>query len=274
LSPEGELIDKLTTLNHISETLNQAVDVRGVLNDALADMVKLMGLETGWIFLKDSAAQERWAGSGYLLAAHHNLPPALELHSAAAWDGGCTCQQLCDESCLHQAYNEVHCSRLREVSGDRRGLAMHASTPLRAGDRILGILNVAGPDWSDFSPAALSILTNVGNQIGTALERARLFDLLQERRIHDQVALLDLSQQLLARRNLDDLIGYLVDQVRQMLEIDACALVLPSADLTVLSFQAASGWHVATSRAVQGWCGAHSNLSWSRISKRMTLLPG
>jgi serine phosphatase RsbU (regulator of sigma subunit) len=244
LSPEGELIDKLTTLNHIAETLNQAVDVRGVLNDALADMVKLMGLETGWIFLKDSAAQERWAGSGYVLAAHHNLPPALDLHSAAAWDGGCTCQELCNESCLHRAYNEVHCSRLRKVSGDRRGLAMHASTPLRAGDRILGILNVAGPDWSAFSPAALSILTNVGNQIGTALERARLFDLLQERRIHEQIALLDLSQQLLARRDLDNLIGYLVDQVRQMLEIDACALVLPGADVTVLSFQAASGWRV------------------------------
>jgi serine phosphatase RsbU (regulator of sigma subunit) len=244
LSPEDELIDKLTTLNHIAETLNQAVDVRGVLNDALADMVQLMGLETGWIFLKDSAAQERWAGSGYMLAAHHNLPPALDLHSAAAWDGGCTCQKLCNESCLHQAYHEVRCSRLGGVSGDRRGLVMHASTPLRAGDRILGILNVAGPDWSSFGPAALSILTNMGNQIGTALERARLFDLLQERRIHEQIALLDLSQQLLARRNLGDLIGYLVEAVRQMLEIDACALVLPNANGGLLGFWAASGWRV------------------------------
>jgi serine phosphatase RsbU (regulator of sigma subunit) len=242
LSPETELIDKLTTLNHIAETLNQAVDVRGVLNDALEHLVKLMGLETGWIFLKDPAAQERWAGSGYLLAAHHNLPPALDLHSAAAWDRGCTCQELCNEACLHQAYNEVHCSRLADVSGDRRGLAMHASTPLRAGDHVLGILNVAGPDWSAFSPAALTILTNVGNQMGTALERARLFDLLQERRIYEQMALLDLSQQLLARRDLDDLIGYLVDQVRQMLETDACALVLPSANSGLLDFRASSGW--------------------------------
>ena len=244
MSPEGELIDKLTTLNYIAETLNQAVDVRGVLHDALAHLVKLMGLETGWIFLKDPAEQERWAGSGYVLAAHHNLPPALDLHSATAWDGGCTCQKLCNEACLHRAYNEVHCSRLREVSGDRRGLAMHASTPLRAGDRVLGILNVAGPDWSAFSPAALTILTNVGNQIGTALERARLFDLLQERRIHEQMALLDLSQQLLARRDLDDLMDYLVDQVRQMLSVDACTLVLPSATDDLFDFRAASGWHV------------------------------
>jgi sigma-B regulation protein RsbU (phosphoserine phosphatase) len=121
---------------------------------------------------------------------------------------------------------------------------MHASTPLRAGDRILGILNVAGPDWSAFSPAALSILTNVGNQMGTALERARLFDLLQDRRIHEQMALLDLSQQLLARRDLDDLIGYLVEAVREMLETDACALVLPGANAGLLDFSAAKGWRV------------------------------
>jgi len=104
--------------------------------------------------------------------------------------------------------------------------------------------NVTGPDWSAFGPAALTILTNVGNQIGTALERARLFDLLQERRIHEQMALLDLSQQLLARRDLDDLIGYLVDEVCQMLRVDACTLVLPGTDEGVFDFWAASGWHV------------------------------
>ena len=104
--------------------------------------------------------------------------------------------------------------------------------------------NVAAPDWSAFSPAALTILTNVGNQIGTALERARLFDLLQEQRIHEQMALLDFSQQLLARRDLDDLIGYLVDQVCQMLRVDACTLVLPGANDDSFDFRVASGWCV------------------------------
>lgn len=253
MSTETDLIEKLTTLNHISETLNQAVDVRGVLDDTLGHLVELMGLESGWIFLKDEAAQERRWGSGYVLAAHHNLPPALDPETSVGWDGGCACQEMCNEECLTLGHNQVQCSRLDHVSGERRGLAIHASAPLRAGERILGILNVAASDWASFSPQALALLTNVGSQMGIALERARLFDLLQERRIHEQAALLEFSQQLLGRQNLDDLIGYLVQEVQDMLQVDATALLLPAEEPDLLDFRAAIGWRgdpVATGQSV------------------------
>lgn len=244
MAPENGLIEKLTKLNYIAETLNRAVDVRGVLDDALAHLVKLMGLETGWIFVKDPTAQERWWGPGFVLAAHHNLPPALALDNAQAWERGCDCQEMCNEACLNQAHNEIRCGRLASVPGDRRGLAVHASAPLSSGDRILGILNVAGPDWASFSPEALALLTNVGTQIGVALERARLFDLTQERRIGEQAALLDFSNQLLSRLDLDELLDYLVKRVGRVLQADACALLLPDTEPGVLDFRAASGWRV------------------------------
>jgi sigma-B regulation protein RsbU (phosphoserine phosphatase) len=243
-SPQTDLIENLTKLNQIAETLNRAVDVHGALNSALARLVELVGLETGWIFLKDPTARSRWFGAGYMLAAHHNLPPALAPDNGDAWDGDCECQGLCNKGHLTGAYNEVRCSRLASASGDSRGLAVHASTPLRSGNRTLGILNVAGPDWASFSPQTLALLTNVGSQMGIALERARLFDLLQERRIHEQAALLDLSNQLLSRPNLDDLMGYLVEEARRLLQADACALLLPDEEPGYLAFCAASGWHV------------------------------
>jgi sigma-B regulation protein RsbU (phosphoserine phosphatase) len=242
MSSETDLTEKLNVLTHIADTLNRAVDVRGVLDHTLAELVRLMNLETGWIFLRDPAAQDRRWGSGYVLAAHHNLPPALDLDRADAWEGGCDCQHMCNEACLTQAYNQVRCSRLGSVSGDRRGLVVHASTPLHSGDHILGILNVAGPDWASFSPQALMLLTNVGSQMGVALERARLFDLLQEQRIHEQAALLEFSNQLLSRLDLGDLMAYLVEEVRQMLHADACALLLPGETADRLDFRAASGW--------------------------------
>jgi sigma-B regulation protein RsbU (phosphoserine phosphatase) len=240
---ESNLIATLSLLNHISETLNQAVDVRSVLDDALADLIELMGLETGWIFLRDPVAQERWWGSGYVLAAHHNLPPAMDLKNPEAWDHSCNCQGLCDGGQLTNAYNEVRCSRLAMVQGDRHGLALHASAPLRSGEQILGILNVAAPDWASFSPEALTLLSNVGNQIGVALERARLFDLLQEQRIQEQATLLEFSNQLLGRLDLTDLMAYLVEEIRKMLGVDACALLLPVDRPGFLDFGAASGWN-------------------------------
>jgi sigma-B regulation protein RsbU (phosphoserine phosphatase) len=242
VSTETDLIEKLTTLNHISETLNQAVDVRSVLNDTLGHLVDLMGLETGWIFLRDEAAQEKRWGSGYVLAAHHNLPPALDPETSPGWDGGCACQEMCSQECMTLGHNEVQCSRLGHIAGERRGLALHASAPLRAGERILGILNVAASDWSSFSPQALALLENVGSQMGTALERAQLFDMLQERRIHEQAALLSYSQQLLGRGDLKDLMDYLAAEVREMLGVDATALLLPGEDPDLLAFRAARGW--------------------------------
>jgi serine phosphatase RsbU (regulator of sigma subunit) len=260
MTSHADQIDDLNTLNQIGETLNRAVDVRGALDSALARLVELMGLETGWIFVKaptdrdvgesshPSALPGRHAhgeaGEGYVLAAHHNLPPGLASHDAGVWAPGCKCQRLCDHGRLTGPYNEVRCSRLDSTRGDRRGLAVHASVPLRSGERTVGILNVAAPDWSSFSPRALALLANVGNQMGVALERARLFDLLKARRVHEQAALLDLSNQLLGRSDLDDLMGYLVEEVRRLLRVDASALLLPGERPDRLIFGAASGWRV------------------------------
>jgi len=260
MTSHADQIDDLNTLNQIGETLNRAVDVRGALDSALARLVELMGLETGWIFVKSptdrdvgesshpSALPERHphgdAGEGYVLVAHHNLPPGLASGDARIWAPGCKCQGLCDQGRLTGPYNEVRCSRLASTRGDRRGLAVHASVPLRSGERTVGILNVAAPDWSSFSPRALALLANAGNQMGVALERARLFDLLKARRVHEQAALLDLSNQLLGRPDLDDLMGYLVEEVRRLLRADASALLLPSDQADRLVFGAASGWRV------------------------------
>jgi sigma-B regulation protein RsbU (phosphoserine phosphatase) len=235
-------VEQLTTLNHISETLNRAVDVRSVLNDALAHLVKLMGLETGWIFLREPAPRDLQGGSAFVLAAHHNLPQALDTTNAEVWEAGCDCQTLCNEHGLTSADNILQCRRLARASDDRLGLGLHASAPLRSRDTILGILNVAGADWSSFSAEALTLLTNVSNQIGVALERARLFDLLQDQRLQEQMVMVEFTNQLLGRQNLDDILGYLVEEARTMLQADACALLLPGDSPNALRFRAASGW--------------------------------
>lgn len=246
-------MEDLDTLNRIADTLNRAIDVQAVLDTTLSQLIELMGLESGWIFLRDPLLSDRTEDSDFVLASHHRLPPALDPDHSKAWKGGCDCQERCSMGSLTQGYNEVQCSRLARTRGDRRGLAVHASAPLRSGDQTLGILNVAGPDWTSFSPQALALLTNVSSQIGVALERARLYDLLREQRIEEQATLLDLSNQLLGRRNMDDLMTFLVEETQNLLQADACALLLPGDEPGILRFRAASGWRhdpVALGRSI------------------------
>jgi len=261
MTSQADLIADLKTLGEITQTLNQAVDVYSTLNESLATLVELMALDTGWIFLKEEIAVDPWWGKGYVLAAHYNLPPAMNLENPDAWKGGCDCQGFCNRGKLTEAYNEVNCSRLADLEGERRGLLVHASAPLRSGPRVSGILNVAALAWDDFSPRALALLQNAGTQIGITLERAYLFDLLKERRTHEQAALLDLSNQLLSRTDLNDLMDYLVGQIRSLLRVDAVALLLPGKYLNQLDFSAATGWYhdpVANKRRIPADQGSRS----------------
>jgi sigma-B regulation protein RsbU (phosphoserine phosphatase) len=242
MNAQSETISDLKTLNEIAQTLNQAVDVQSALDDTLVHLVEIMGLETGWIFLQDETAVEPWWGKNYVLAAHTNLPPSLDLNNPEIWRTGCDCQGFCNAGKLTEAYNEVRCSRLEHAVGDSRGLQVHASAPLRSGDRVWGIVNVAGSDWAEFTPRALELLSNVGAQLGAALQRASYFDLLRERRAHEQVALLDFSNQLLRRLELADLMDFLVERVKTLLEADAAALILPDASRDEYTFAAAAGW--------------------------------
>jgi len=239
---QSELVENLIKLHEISESLNQSLDVRGALDSSLAKLVKLMKLKSGWIFLKDPSSQNQSEEASFKLTAHYNLPPALKEDNLEAWKGGCKCQGLCKKGDMVSAYNEVRCSRLANVSGDRQKLRVHASAPLRSGDRLLGILNVAGPDWTSFNSQSLALLSNVGSQMGITLERARLYDMLQERHILQQAALLDVSNQLLRRSSLDDLTSYIVAEARKLMHADACALLLPGKEPEKMAFRASCGW--------------------------------
>ncbi|MCI0713223.1 MAG: SpoIIE family protein phosphatase [Chloroflexi bacterium] len=240
------MMSNLQKLNQLAQKLNRAVNVQAVLDDALATVIEMMGLETGWIFLKDPENQDKWAGHGYSLVAHHNLPPALDLENPHAWYKGCDCQGFCNKAKLTEAYNEVECSRLEGLSGsgDTGGLTVHASVPMYAGEKVVGILNVAATDWSDFSAEALDLLSLAGIQMGEAIERAWLYDRLRDRRAGEQALLLELSNQLLEKPSLDDMVCCLIDNIRIIMDVDAGALLLPDEYRESFIFRIADGWQV------------------------------
>ena len=181
-----------TALNAIAYTLNRAVDLEEALRESLARVIEVMGLSTGWIFLLSDEGRFR-------LAADHGLPPALSKSEKAPlrpqW---CSCQELYQEGAFGAEVENVECSRLASASGDKHRLRNHASVPLRSGEKFVGILNVATTDWALFRPEDLQLLSAVGNQMGVAIERARLSDkgrklaVLEERtrlarELHDSV---------------------------------------------------------------------------------------
>lgn len=181
---------ELSILNTIAEALNHEVDLTRALNTALVSVANLFDLETGWVFLLDEADKA-------YLAAAQNLPPALADHPRRL-GGTCTCLYDYQAGHLEDPCN-ITCSRLENLVVGTAGLRFHASIPLEAHGKSLGVLNVASTDWAELAEDDLELLYTVGDLVSIAVERARLFNKSVElgavdernrlaREIHDTLA--------------------------------------------------------------------------------------
>ncbi|MCL4264926.1 MAG: GAF domain-containing sensor histidine kinase [Anaerolineae bacterium] len=160
---------ELAILNSIAQALNRSVDLDEAVQTTLAQVAELLDLHTGWVWLL------RENGESYLAAAQ-NLPPALA-QRPDKMAGSCYCLDTYRAGDLAGAanVNVVTCSRLQGLIDGADGLRYHASIPLYAHGRQMGVLNVASRNWRQLSAEDLQLLYTVGDMLGIAVERARLF---------------------------------------------------------------------------------------------------
>jgi two-component system NarL family sensor kinase len=163
---------ELSVLNEIARELNRSVNLGEALGFTLAQVAELLGLRTGWIWLMNEDSSEPY------LAAAQNLPPALA-NDPRRMDGSgyCYCLDTYKRGDLEGAanVNVLTCSRLDGLVDGTDGLRYHASIPLYAQEKKLGVMNVASPGWRSLSPEDLKLLYTVGDLLSIAVERARLF---------------------------------------------------------------------------------------------------
>jgi two-component system, NarL family, sensor kinase len=159
----------LGILNQLAQALSHSLDLGQVLHTALDKVAELLQLETGWVWLLDESMGES------RLAAARNLPPGLVEHPELM-EGSCYCLRTYQAGDLRGAanVNVVWCTRLEKLVEGKNELQCHASIPLYADDRKLGILNVASRDWRVLSEEELNLLYTIGALVSLAVERTRL----------------------------------------------------------------------------------------------------
>ncbi|MFE0554367.1 GAF domain-containing sensor histidine kinase [Paenibacillus sp. NPDC058910] len=172
-------IQELITLKTIAETLNESNELAPMLDVVIAKLLELTGLTTGWLFLVEDRGTHEFVAS-------RNLPPALSRDDNEPMRcGSCWCLERYDDGRLKNAVNILNCKRLdnavRYQWGVTEGITHHATVPLRSGSRRFGVLNVAAPGKLHFTKEELALLESVAYQIGSAIERMRLYAAEQRR---------------------------------------------------------------------------------------------
>jgi two-component system, NarL family, sensor kinase len=226
---------ELFILNAIAESLNVTLNLEHTLKTALVQVAGLLDLEAGWIWLLHEGTGEPY------LAAYLNLPVNLVEH-AVFMDGSCLCLDTYRMGDAEEAakINIMPCSRLCKVEDLAEEFRYHASIPLNAHEKKLGVLNLASHEQLELSSDELSMLYTVGDMLSIAIERASLFQKSVEmgaveernrlaREIHDTLAQ-GLAGIAMLLETADELLGSGADE-KQIQKIVRNALGLARGNL-------------------------------------------
>ena len=173
---------QIEALQRVSGAIAESSDLPSLMATALEEVCDLLGLHTGWVYLLDEDTSEP------TLLTSQRLPP-VSISEPERWAGLCWCLESLIEQNPEGAANVgvLRCSRLFEVNRENpEQLTHHASIPLYAAGRRMGIMNVARSDWRTLSEDELSLLTTIGSQLGMAVDRLRLLDETAERATRDE----------------------------------------------------------------------------------------
>jgi len=164
---------ELSSLNIIANAINQSLDLNTVLTDTLKTVLDMMNLKAGWIFLRDGETNR------LTLASHMGLPPEFIDEETKQLPSNCIGFHVIKQKAALIAEDFLECPRLTNFF--QEGPACHACVPLMSKDKVVGVMNVASEKFCRLSAEDLNLLTNIGNQVGVAIEHATLFKNTQQK---------------------------------------------------------------------------------------------
>lgn len=170
---------ELTILSEVAARIHGEDEVQRILDIALDEILKRIGLGTAWVFLGDEKEKK------LQLAASRGVSPAYLEEIRTEGLGECLCPEVFWSGHRMQARNTTQCPRMPHIVEGLKAPVAHACIPLRFEGATRGVLNVAARTGEQFTDDELRFLETLGHQVCIAVERARH---LQAERMRDQEA--------------------------------------------------------------------------------------
>jgi nitrate/nitrite-specific signal transduction histidine kinase len=218
-----ERASQLSALYAVATSVSQTLELDQVLNDALDTILPVMQANVGWIYLVDDEME------GLMLAAYRApegtaapeadwLPFGAGLSGSVAAGGASVLFGDEGDTAAHDM-----------PAGLRHHFRSVMVTPLSARSRVVGVLGVAttSPAGRLFGQREADLLNSIGQQMGIAVENARLYDESRE------VAVLA-ERNRLAREFHDTLVQDLAGIVLQLEAAERLATRQPEATASTL----------------------------------------
>ena len=160
---------QLSALSHISSAVSGLWDLDAILRIALDNVLEIINGAIGGILLLDEETKKLYYRMQRGLSAKYAEEMRMSLGEGIAG----TVAQTGEPMLLEDLSKDPRTARPDLVSAE--GIKGFVSIPLKAKDKVVGVLNVASHEAGRFGADDVSLLNSIGDYLGTAIEQARLY---------------------------------------------------------------------------------------------------
>ena len=160
---------QLTALNQIASTVSQSLDLKQVLDNAIDSVVDVMQVDIAWIYLLNEEAAE------LMMTVYRGVPEEVVRGVARLKVGEGLNGQVSQTGEPMFVEDVSKDPRLTKEVVSKYHIQSQLIVPLRCRSKVNGTLCVAMYRRRLFDKGEIELLTAIGNQIGVAVENARLY---------------------------------------------------------------------------------------------------
>ena len=166
----------LVALSRVSAAISGLHELDAILRIGLDNVLNIMNGTVGGIMLLDESNQTVCYRVYHGLSNRYAGEMCLRLGEGIAGKVAQSGRAVL----LEDISSEPDAARIDLISSE--GLKAFLSVPLRSKDNVLGVMNVASHESHRFTKEDVHLLHSIGDQLGTAIEQARLHDRLRKAR--------------------------------------------------------------------------------------------
>jgi len=164
---------QLKVLNHIADMVSGLRDLDDVLGIALDDVLELINGTIGGILLLNEEDETLYYHIQRGLSAKFTREMRIHLGEGIAG----RVAQTGEPMLLEDISKDQRTARLDLITTE--GLKGFVSIPLKARNKVIGVMNVASHVPGQFGADDVSLLNSIGDYLGTAIEQAKLCEQLR-----------------------------------------------------------------------------------------------
>jgi len=228
---------EVDVLHRISESISSTLDLEAVLRHIVEVVVEATNCDACLLYLLSNSREE------LILRASKNPHPKLIGRITIGLGEGITGWVARERTRVvipSNASDDPRFKFFHNLPEDR--YQAFVSVPILTKKEVVGVINVQHKRPRRYQPGELALLSTIANQVGGAIENARLYEAMSRKALQIET-LSQVSETVTSNRLIEDIFQLLVTMTAQMMNSKTCSIMLlepQTGELSIVATQSLS----------------------------------